>query len=413
MRRWMLAPGFLVMVACSTTVIIPTVPTPPPDEGLDLPEPWALPARPTPDPFVSFATGADMPWEERRTELLTLFTHYVYGDGGRTATGGEAAIDSGDFEHGRLHNIVASWEDPAFAITVSVFTPPGEGPFPVFVALNKCGNQSLGPWPEVPITSAFVPSSCPGGAEQRGSRAESWPVAAILDAGWALATVHQNELAPDDRELAFEEGLLPRGAPGADPRSNWGAIAVWAWGLSRALDSLEAALPSIDPFRAVPVGHSRRGKSALLAAARDERFAGAIAHQSGTGGVTLSRSDGGESVASITQVFPHWFAPRFADFADLEDRLPVDQHLLVALVAPRPFLATDGDEDDWADPAGARESIERAAPVWDHYGAGGLMTDDGAPTLDGDLAWGTRPGGHSLEAQDWERFLSWVAVVGL
>lgn len=409
--RWELGPLLLVL-ACSQPIAVPVVPPGPPSPPLDMPEPWELSPGPAPDPFVSFATGEPIGWEERRGELLTLFAHYVYGQD-VAADEGKAFVDSGAFEHGQLHNVAVTWERPAFAMNVTVFTPPGDGPFPVFVALNKCGNQSLGPWEEVPVTGAFVPSSCPGGAEERGSRADSWPVEAILDAGWALAAVHQNELVPDDRELAFDEGLLTQGTPGADPRSNWGAIGAWAWGLSRALDTL-ALVPTIDVDRAVPVGHSRRGKSALLAAARDERFAGAIAHQSGTGGVTLSRSDGGESVGAITEVFPHWFAPRFADFAGLEDHLPVDQHLLVALVAPRPFLATDGDEDDWADPTGAVSSVRLAAPVWEHYGAGGLVLDgDGAPTLDGDLAWGARPGGHSLEAQDWERFLTWVETVGL
>ena len=402
----------VLLLGCPSASAPVADPTPAPP--LDLPEPWVLPEQDAPDPFTSYRDGSPVTdWDARRGELLTLFAHYVYGADGPDAAIADPAFVTTPRDEGAVVQGTLSVAGVSSALTV--FLPPGPGPHPVFLALNKCGNHTLVDWPEVPITSDWAPDSCLGGLteDSRGSRADSWPVADLLAAGWGLAALHEDPLVPDDRDLAFSTGLVAEvDVADGDPRRQWGAVGAWAWGLQRAVDAL-LLLPAVDPDRIVTVGHSRRGKAALLAAARDPRIAATIPHQSGTAGVTLSRSNGGESVASITTVFPHWFAPRFTDFANEERRLPVDQHLLVALVAPRPLFASDGDADDWADPLGARESIQRAAPVWESLGADGLVTEGGEITTDGALAWGTRPGGHSLEASDWQRFLSWVQAQGL
>lgn len=144
------------------------------------------------------------------------------------------------------------------------------------------------------------------------------------------------------------------------------------------------------------MGHSRRGKTALWATAQDLRVDGVWAHQSGTGGQALSRHREGESIGAVTLLFPHWFDDVFPRFDGQETRLPLDQHLLLALAAPRPLRATDGDEDAWADPEGARMAVELAAPVFE--------------ALEGpEPVWDLRPGVHDVTPQDWVDALAWLA----
>ncbi|HEX6985142.1 MAG TPA: acetylxylan esterase, partial [Planctomycetaceae bacterium] len=157
-------------------------------------------------------------------------------------------------------------------------------------------------------------------------------------------------------------------------RSRPGTIAAWAWGLHRAVDYLTTD-PDVDPQRICLTGHSRRGKTALFAAAMDERVALVVPHQSGTGGMALSRNNDQETVERINRVFPHWFADEFTSFDGREDRLPVDQHLLTALVAPRPLLETAGLEDVWANYESALRNLRAADPVYELLGKRGLVGD--------------------------------------
>src|SRR5581483_953464 len=122
--------------------------------------------------------------------------------------------------------------------------------------------------------------------------------------------------------------------PGSKPGPHdWGTIAAWAWGIQRAIDYLVTD-PDIDAARIIVVGHSRLGKTALLAGAFDERVAMAIPLQAGCGGTAPSRGKVGESVKQINTAFPHWFDDEFKTFNDQPERLPFDQHELVALCAP-------------------------------------------------------------------------------
>ncbi len=366
--------------------------------AVDLPE-----REEPPDPFVTYGTGEAVEtaeaWNDvRAPELRELFAHYVYGfappaPASVTATpvaSATIATPSGDVLY---EEVELSFGVPA-TIRLAVFRPPDATAAPVLLALNKCGNQSVIDAPEVPLTTRWTDPSCSdGGALVRGVRASSWPIEAIVARGFALATFHESDAAPDDASAGFAEGLHPH----FDLRGEtaWGAIAAWSWALSRAVDHLETA-PGVDPSRIVTVGHSRRGKAALWAAALDPRIAMSVPHQSGTAGATLSRSDLGESVQIINAAFPHWFDDVFPQFANRETRLPIDQHLLLALVAPRPVLVMNGDDDTWADPPGARRAVELAEPVYALLGAPGAVV------------WRSRPGGHSLEASDWTIFMDFV-----
>lgn len=199
-------------------------------------------------------------------------------------------------------------------------------------------------------------------------------------------------------------GLLKTGPDAA------GTIAVWAWGIHRAVDYL-VTNPDIDRTRIAVVGHSRLGKTALLAAALDERLALAIPLQAGCGGTAPSRGKIGESVKQINDHFPHWFDAVFKQFNDRPDRLPFDQHCLVALVAPRPILFANAVEDTWANPEGQFQVLKAAEPVYRLLGAGGLdaqkMPEPGH-LVASRLGYYIRPGKHSMTAEDWKVFLDFA-----
>jgi hypothetical protein len=167
----------------------------------------------------------------------------------------------------------------------------------------------------------------------------------------------------------------------------------------------------IDGRRIAAVGHSRNGKTALLAGAMDERIALAIPHQAGCGGTAPSRGTVGESVERINRAFPHWFGGRFKSFSREPSRLPFDQHSLVALMAPRPVLLSNAMEDQWANPAGQFEALKAAEPVYRLMNAGTVGSET-VPVLGmllkGRLGYYIRPGKHSMTASDWRVFMEYA-----
>ena len=233
------------------------------------------------------------------------------------------------------------------------------------------------------------------------------PTEMILKRGYGVATIFPSEFAPDRREeglaalAAMSEGM-------ATDRERWGAIAAWAWGYSLMVDALEQD-EEIAAAQYVTWGHSRYGKSALVAAAYDDRIDGVIAHQSGTGGASLNRNKKGESVKAITDSYPHWFARRYGDYAGREEEMPVDQHHLLALIAPRPVLLGNARRDVWSDPNGAFRAALGADPVYELYGNGGVEQD----RLDqwnpaAALSFWIRPGTHGVVKEDWPAFLEFL-----
>jgi dienelactone hydrolase len=230
----------------------------------------------------------------------------------------------------------------------------------------------------------------------------------VIDRGYALAIFDRNGVAADDKDK-FREGVI-NAFSGDGPRAGdaWRAIAAWAWGASRVADYLETE-PAIDRRRIGVAGHSRMGKTALWAGATDERFAAVLSNNSGCGGAALARRVFGETVGRINTVFPHWFCENHHRYNDREADLPVDQHMLLGLIAPRAVYVTSADEDLWADPRGEFLSCAHASPVYQLLGLPGLGTQE-MPPLDlpiasGRIGYHVRRGGHAFTEYDWQRFL--------
>lgn len=234
------------------------------------------------------------------------------------------------------------------------------------------------------------------------------PIADILDRGYALAVVTPGEFVPDNG-VAGLAALRELSAGYQDDQTRWGAILAWGWGFSRTIDVLIDD-PRIRSDGFIAYGHSRYGKSALVAAAFDERVNAVISHQSGTGGASLNRRKKGESVKEITESYPHWFSNVYAGYADKTDEMPVDQHHLLALVAPRPVFLGNARRDVWSDPNGALRAAIGADPVWKLYDQDGGLRQDRLDGFDpeADVALWIRPGTHGVNKEDWPAFLAFL-----
>ena len=360
--------------------------------------------------------------EQRRPELLELFREHMYGRSPAPTAIRIEAREEGEALGGaatRKQWRVRYADAPAATIEVVAYLPRhAAGPTPVFLAWNFDGNHTITADPEVRVASCWVRDDARRGVEgnraneaSRGYKARRWPVEVILQRGYGLVTACYGDIDPDFHD-GFENGVHGVLDPVAEERPDdaWGAISAWAWGMSRILDSL-ALDRDFDAQRVAALGHSRLGKTALWAGAQDERFWMVISNDSGCGGAAYSRRARGETVAVINKNFPHWFCRNFHGYADRERDLPIDQHLLIALCAPRPVYVASAKQDAWADPAGEFLSVLGADPVYR------LLCQDGLPTrsmpgvdepVHGRIGYHVRSGKHDLLLVDWRHYLDFA-----
>jgi dienelactone hydrolase len=237
-----------------------------------------------------------------------------------------------------------------------------------------------------------------------------WPALEIARRGFATAVFQVADVDPDQNE-GFKDGvhaLFDKAPRGADA---WGTIAAWAWGASRVIDALEKE-PAIDSRRIAVVGHSRGGKTALWCGAQDPRVALVISNNSGCTGAALARRKQGEQLADINRGFPHWFCGNYKKYNGREETLPVDQHQLLGLIAPRLAYVASAADDDWADPTGEFLSCVHAGPVYRLHGLTGLEADTmpkpGGKLHAGRIGYHFRPGKHDLTLPDWQHFMDFA-----
>lgn len=393
----------------------------------EFPKAEDLPAQAAwPDMLVMFngerVTTKEQWVQKRRPELKALFQHYMYGYAPPAPEPPDATLEREDKQclggKATKKEVALALGPPgAPVIHLLLVVPNGrQKPAPVFAGLNFYGNHTVLNDPAIPLPQAWLPPSAPGcknnraTEEGRGKEEEVWNAELAVSRGYALATCYCGDIDPDKND--FSDGIHAACAKVGRKRGphDWGAIAAWAWGLQRVVDYLVTDT-DIDKTRIIAVGHSRLAKTAMLAAAFDERFALVIPLQAGCGGTSPSRGKIGESVKRINTVFPHWFCDEFKKFNEQPERLPFDQHGLVALMAPRPVLFPNAVEDSWANPAGQFEMLQAADPVYRLIGAGGLdaktMPETGK-LVDGTLGYFIRPGKHSMTREDWNVFLAFA-----
>ncbi len=394
----------------------------------DFPPPARLPSRPElPDPLVMFngerVTSREQWAQNRRPELEALFEYYMYGKAPPAPSAIKAKVVHEDPKafggKATLRELTLVFGVPEVLRIHLLLAVPNarKGPAPVFLGINFHGNHTVVADPAVALPTVWVPSNGPGVKDNRatdagrGKEVNTWAIEQSIDRGYAVAMFYAGDVRPDRPEPleGVQTHYLKEGQSKPGPH-DWGTIAAWAWGMQRAVDYL-VTNPDLDAKRIAVVGHSRLGKTAMLAGAFDERIALIIPLQAGCGGTAPSRGKVGESVKQINDRFPHWFNATFKEFNDHPDRLPFDQNCLVALAAPRPVLFACAQEDTWANPEGQFQVLKAADPVYRFLGAGGFDAGH-MPELnhlvDSTLGYFIRPGKHSMTREDWKVFLDFA-----
>ncbi len=343
----------------------------------------------------------------RRPQIVSLFSNLIYGrvptPPSPISTEYKVLKTDKSFMGGKATRkdvrIRFTNEGGTAEMTILVFVPNGATkPVPAFMkhSFNNTKSRDFEAHPDRP-----------------GRIRNGWPLGVFFDRGYGFVAVYQQDLVGHN-EVGFLRGihrLFFRKGQSFPKATEWGVLAAIAWGGSRALDYLGID-QDVDETRVAVMGHSKMGKATLWTAAKDERFALAISAQSGCAGAALWRRKSGETLKKMVTRFPYWLCRNAWKFVEQEDDLPVDQHMLLALMAPRPVYVASGIQDTWADPRGEYASAYHASPVYRLLGKKGLTSEKlpplGEAILDGDVGYHVREGGHSVEMYDWQRFIDFA-----
>jgi hypothetical protein len=364
-----------------------------------------VPAYTLPDVLTSVkgkAVTNSKEWEaSRRAEILELFTTQVYGrvparaykktirivKENPKAMNGAATL--------KLIDITIEANAKSLTIHLGLFTPNNiSKPVPAFLLISNRPPENID----------FT----------RQKKADYWPAEEIISRGYAVAAFYNADVDPDEHDN-FQNGIHGL-LDSTRTKESWGTIAAWAWGASRCMDYLVTD-KNIAADKVAVVSHSRGGKTALWAGATDRRFALVIGNDAGCGGSSLNRRVFGETIAQINKTFPHWFCENYKAYSNNEDSLLVDQHMLMALIAPRALYIASADEDLWADPKGQFLSVYHAVPVYKMYNNITKLPLKvpplDKPVISGKLAYHVRSGGHNLTLKDWNYFMDFSDVIFL
>ena len=237
------------------------------------------------------------------------------------------------------------------------------------------------------------------------------PTEEILDNGFAVLSFCYKDVTADNDD--FTSGLSGVLYPdGKRKPSSAGKLSMWAWAAQRVMDYAQT-LESLDMERSIVCGHSRLGKTALLTAATDERFAYAYSNDSGCSGASLSRGKNGEQVRDVMRVFPYWFCENYRKYVTDAYSMPFDQHWLLASIAPRFLYVADADRDFWADPISGFLSCRAASAAYEAVGLTGLVCGDQLPKTgeylhEGTIGYHLRAGEHYFSRADWQGVMDFV-----
>lgn len=352
-------------------------------------------------------TGPEEWWNVRRPQILSLFSNLVYGRVPEPQSPIQMEFEvletDPEFMDGLATRkdveIRLSNDKGEAKMLVLVFVPNGhEGPVPAFLKHSFSNTKSR--------DFDVHPT-------REGHLRNGWPLGLFFERGYAFVAVYQQDLVRHN-EVEFLRGIhrLFYAEGQSFPKANeWGVLSAIAWGAMRAMDYLETD-DDIDHRRVAVMGHSKMGKAALWTAAQDQRFALAISAQSGCAGAALWRRRSGETLEKMVTRFPYWLCRNAWKFVNQEEDLPVDQHMLLALIAPRPVYVHSAIDDTWADPRGEYLSAYHASEVYRLLGKKGLENEAspnlGEAIVESDVGYHIREGGHSIERYDWDRFLDFA-----
>jgi hypothetical protein len=369
-----------------------------------------------------------MDWEEiRRPEILQLFKDQVYGSlpeaelspiSPEIIEQDDAALDNTAIR--KQITLQFKTKNREISIDILLYLPKGVKNPPVFVGYNFYGNHSISNDQHIILSKSWVRNNADYGITEnrsteasRGKRSSRWAIDKIIAQGFGLATIYYGDVDPDKND--FTDGIHPlfyakdQDKPKED---EWGSISAWAWGYSRILETLKSDM-LLENSKFIVFGHSRLGKTSLWAGALDPRFDLVISNNSGCGGAALFRRKIGETAARINNSFPHWFNTNFKKYSDHESDLPIDQHMLIALMAPRPIYIASAEEDKWADPKGEFLSGFYASPVYELYGKSGLSNATMPKISDpihSSIGYHIRPGKHDVTEYDWEQYMKFAKI---
>lgn len=381
-------------------------------------------------------TSAAQWYEQRRPQLMRSFEQEEFG---RTPLAAQNAIVHAKvIEHSEsalgglaIREQIELTFDPAPGVIVPataertlrllLYVPASHHPAPVILAPNFLGNQAVVDDSAILPTpywtrpdGSIVPVAIQAPASMRGQETSQWQVKLLLQQGYGLATFYYEDLEPDFKNATAysARSLYSTDRELAQPDA-WGALGLWAWGMSRCMDYLQID-PLVDPQHVAVMGHSRLGKAADWAAAQDPRFAAVLSNESGHGGQSIQRRALGETVQHLEQSFPYWFDPAYAAWVGHDSEIPVDGNLLLSLIAPRPVYVGSAQGDEWSDPHGEFLSAMSVSRVYRLLGATGLPADTVRPginqpiRLKTDVAYHERSGKHDVTLFDWQNYLAFL-----